>query len=73
MNMLVAIITQSYENMRGKEDESSLPEIVQMMEDFVWLDKLEEHFSNKKFIMIVSVCNEQNESNENGYRTIEFI
>ena len=55
MNMLIAIMGNTFANVDEKQLESSLYEQVQLMCDFLWLVNLKKTFHGQKFIFIVKV------------------
>ena len=55
MNMLIAIMGNTFSNVDEKQLESSLYEQVQLMCDFLWLVNLKKTFHGQKFIFIVNV------------------
>ena len=71
MNMVIAIMSATFQNVQSKHDESSLYEQVQLMEDFLWLIDLQKRFSGKKFIFMVCPDNEDSGEEAEVQQTIE--
>jgi len=54
MNMLIAIMTNTYEKVQGEQEESMFYEQIQIITDFVWMLDLNSLFYNQKYIIRVA-------------------
>lgn len=55
MNMIIAIISETFENMQEKAEENSLYERVNLMKNMFWLLDLKEIYGNNKYIVYVHI------------------
>ena len=51
MNLLIAIMGESFSRITGIMQQSTLKEICSIMEDHIWLQKIDELFENKRYIL----------------------
>ena len=54
MNMLIAIMTQTFTDVMDNEQRSSLQEKISIIKDHIWLLDYKSLFKNKKYLMRVS-------------------
>jgi len=51
MNLLIAIMGESFSRITGIMQQSTMKEICSIMEDHIWLQKIDELFENKRYIL----------------------
>jgi len=51
MNLLIAIMGESFSRITGIMQQSTLKEVCSIMEDHIWLQKIDELFENKRYIL----------------------
>lgn len=53
MNLIIAIVNDTYVSVKEKEEESSLREQANLIADFIWLIDVKEIFNSKKYMVLV--------------------
>ena len=53
MNLIIAIVNDTYEDVKLREEESSLQEQALLIADFIWLIDVNQLFEGKKYIVVV--------------------
>jgi hypothetical protein len=62
MNMLIAVMSDTYANVQDGAEENKCKEKIILMSDHLWLVSLQEKFKNQKYILIVKPRNDFNET-----------
>jgi hypothetical protein len=64
MNLLIAIISDTFEDVESKAEESGLQEQANLIADFIWLLDPKDLFKGKKYMILVEPdVQEKNEVN----------
>lgn len=71
MNMLIAIMGDTYNAVYDGAVENGLKERVALMDDHLWLIDLQKEFKNQKYVLIVKPSNDFNETPEPVIQKIE--
>ena len=63
MNLIIAIVNDTYQTVKLREEESSLQEQANLIADFIWLIDIKDIFKDRKYIILVetdaTIKNEQ--------------
>lgn len=71
MNMLIAIMGDTYNAVYDGAVENGLKERVALMDDHLWLIDLQKVFKNQKYVLIVKPSNDFTETPEPAIQKIE--
>lgn len=71
MNMLIAIMGDTYNAVYDGAVENGLRERVALMDDHLWLIDLQKEFKNQKYVLIVKPSNDFNETPAPVIQSIE--
>jgi len=62
MNMLIAIMSNTYGEVQDGAVENGIKERVSLMDDHLWLLDLQTVFANQKYVLIVKPSNDFNDT-----------
>lgn len=62
MNMLIAIMSNTYSEVQDGAVENGIKERVSLMDDHLWLLDLQKEFANQKYVLIVKPSNDFNDT-----------
>jgi hypothetical protein len=63
MNMLIAIMGDTYARMSEVIDQARLFETIQMINDHIWLIDLEKEFQDARYIFVATLKGSKNQGN----------
>ena len=66
MNIIIAMMGETFENVQKIQEETGLAEQVQLMQDFLWLLNMKNRFDGKKYIVRVYPDESKDNDKEGG-------